>query len=298
MKDLQNKEKYIIWHIDGGLGKNIASTALISDLKQKYFDRKLIIVASHPQIFLNNPYIHKVYNLGNSPYFYPTYIKNKDTIIFRQEPYFEEGHIKQEQHIIKSWCDILGLKFNNQQPFIAINYPQSKYTDMWVREKPIMLLHTGGGPVDYQGTSYSWTRDMPPELANEIVNNFINDYYIIQVTRPSGYQLNGVERIDNPLNNFQLISLVVASQKRILIDSCLQHAAAVFNKPSTVLWVGTSPKQFGYNIHKNIIANKPKHASQLVNSYLFDYNFQDNDFECPYSSPDEMFDIGHILNSI
>jgi hypothetical protein len=118
------------------------------------------------------------------------------------------------------------------------------------------------------------------------------------VTRPSGYQLNGVERIDNPLNNFQLISLVVASQKRILIDSCLQHAAAVFNKPSTVLWIGTSPKQFGYNIHKNIIANKPKHASQLVNSYLFDYNFQDNDFECPYSSPDEMFDIGHILNSI
>ena len=298
MTDLKNNEKYVIWHIEGGLGKNVAATALVKDLKLKYSDRKLIVVATFPDIFLNNPFIDKVYRVGSTPYFFPTYIKDKDTIIFRQEPYFEEGHIKQEQHVIKSWCDILGLKFNNQKPHIVVNYSQSKFVEMWLRERPIMVLHTSGGPIDNKNQSYCWTRDIPIEVANNIVNKFANQYHIIHVTRPDGYHLNGVERIDGPLNSFQLFSLVVVAEKRVLIDSCLQHAAATFNKPSTVLWIGTSPKQFGYNIHKNIVANKPKHASQLVDSYLFDYKFQDNDFECPYNSPDEMFDMGQVLNSI
>jgi uncharacterized phage-like protein YoqJ len=46
------EEKYIVWHIQGGLGKNIAATALISDVKKKYSDRKLIMVVSWPDVFL------------------------------------------------------------------------------------------------------------------------------------------------------------------------------------------------------------------------------------------------------
>ena len=58
MTDLKSNKKYVIWHIDGGLGKNVASTALIKDLKLKYSDRKLIIVATYPDIFLNNPFCY------------------------------------------------------------------------------------------------------------------------------------------------------------------------------------------------------------------------------------------------
>jgi hypothetical protein len=29
-----SKEKYLVWHIEGGLGKNIASTALLSSIKE------------------------------------------------------------------------------------------------------------------------------------------------------------------------------------------------------------------------------------------------------------------------
>ena len=45
--------KYVIWHIEGGLGKNIAATSLVEDLKNKYPDRKLILVVSYPEVFLN-----------------------------------------------------------------------------------------------------------------------------------------------------------------------------------------------------------------------------------------------------
>ena len=34
-----NSEKFVVLHIEGGLGKNIAATALISPLKKKYPDR-------------------------------------------------------------------------------------------------------------------------------------------------------------------------------------------------------------------------------------------------------------------
>jgi hypothetical protein len=62
-------EKFVVFHVEGGLGKNVASTAIIKNIYKKYPDRKLIVVCSFPEIFLNNPYIHRVYRLGVSPIF-------------------------------------------------------------------------------------------------------------------------------------------------------------------------------------------------------------------------------------
>ncbi len=36
------EEKYIVWHIEGGLGKNIAATSLLSSLKEKHPERKMV----------------------------------------------------------------------------------------------------------------------------------------------------------------------------------------------------------------------------------------------------------------
>ncbi len=57
------KEKYFIWHIQGGLGKNIAGTALVKTIKQTYPDRKLIMVTSWPEVYLNNPDVDRVYQI-------------------------------------------------------------------------------------------------------------------------------------------------------------------------------------------------------------------------------------------
>mgnify|MGYP001356018476 FL=1 len=295
---MQNNEKYIIWHIQGGLGKNIAATALCNDLKQQYKDRKLIMMVSYPEAFLSNPVIDRVYALGNAPYFYQDYIEGKDIVLFRHEPYNQTAHVTKKQHLIHNWCDLLGIEYKNQQPVLFPNYPQRMTTGMWQRPKPIMVIQTGGGPMQGQRFSYSWTRDMPIEVAQEIINKYSQQYHIIQVTRPDGYQLQGVERIDGVLSNMELFSLLVTSQKRVLIDSCLQHAAAALKLQSTVLWVGTSPTVFGYSSHKNIIAKLPKKANQLIGSYLFDYQFENNMHECPYMDVKDMFNIEEIFKNI
>ena len=295
---MQNNEKYIIWHIQGGLGKNIAATALCNDLKQQYKDRKLIMMVSYPEAFLSNPVIDRVYALGNAPYFYQDYIEGKDIVLFRHEPYNQTAHVTKKQHLIHNWCDLLGIEYKNQQPVLFPNYPQRMTIGMWQRPKPIMVIQTGGGPMQGQRFSYSWTRDMPIEVAQEIINKYSQQYHIIQVTRPDGYQLQGVERVDGVLSNMELFSLLVTSQKRVLIDSCLQHAAAALKLQSTVLWVGTSPTVFGYSSHKNIIAKLPKKANQLIGSYLFDYQFENNMHECPYMDVKDMFNIEEIFKNI
>ena len=185
----KSTEKYIVWHIQGGLGKNIAGTALVEDLKKAHPDRKLIMVVSWPEAFLNNPHIDRVYQLGQAPYFYENYIENKDVIIFKHEPYDQTGHITKTKHLIENWCDILGIEYKKQQPQIFINFVQKQLLGLWVREKPIMVIQTNGGPGEGQAYSYSWTRDLPQDLAQAIVNKYKNEYHIIQITRPDGYFL-------------------------------------------------------------------------------------------------------------
>jgi ADP-heptose:LPS heptosyltransferase len=293
-------EKYVIWHVQGGLGKNIAASSLTKDIKQKHKDRKFILVCSFPEVFLNDPNIDKVYQIGNHPYFYENYIENKDVIIFKHEPYDQTGHITRQKHLIENWCDLLDIKYTNQQPFFPINYPQNKLSLQWVRPKPILLLHTTGGPFITQEkpTPYEWTRDLPTELAQALVDKYSSKYHIIQISKQGGYGLQNVERIDTPMPNMELFSLVGASQQRIFIDSCLQHVASALKLPSIVFWVGTSPKVFGYNLHKNITAKLPKHANQLINSYTFDYQFSNNNHECPYLNVNEMFNIEKILKNL
>lgn len=298
VKQPESKEKYFIWHIQGGLGKNVAGTALIKDLRDKYPDRKFIMVTSWPEVYLNNPNIDKIYHLGHTPYFYENYIEGKDVIISRHEPYNQTAHITKQQHLIHNWCDLMDIEYKNQHPVILANYAQNMLLQMWDRPKPIMVIQTGGGPMEGQKYPYSWTRDMPPEVAFEVVKKYSEKYHIIQITRPNGYKLDNVERLDQPLSNMELFSLTAKAEKLVLIDSCLQHAASALNKKSTVLWVGTSPKVFGYGLHTNIEAKLPKKANQLISSYLFDYQFENNIHECPYMDVKQIFNINTILNSI
>ena len=291
-------EKYFVWHVQGGLGKNVAATSLCQDIKTTYPDRKLIMVVSWPEVFLNHPNIDRVYALGQCPHFYDDYVHQKDTVVYRHEPYNQSGHIHRKTHLIHNWCDLLGIQYKEQTPKVIINYAQQQLMGMWNRDKPTMVLHTNGGPIDGQKYSYNWCRDIPGELAQAIVNKFHKTYHIYQICRKDSVVLENVERVDQPLSNLELFSMLASSKKRVLIDSCLQHAAVAFNLPSTVLWVGTSPKVFGYKLHKNVVAKVPNKKNQLIGSYLFDYQFENNIHECPYINMNEMFDVNHVLNSI
>jgi len=291
------EEKYIVWHVEGGLGKNVAATALVKSLTEKYPDRKPVIVASYPEVFLNLPAVYRVYKLGSTQYFYDDYIKDKDTLIFKHEPYFETNHILKHKHVIANWCKLMNLKYEFQTPVLNFNFVQQRNSLQWQREKPILLIQTNGGPLNVQ-QEYSWARDLPYSMALQIIQKHQETHHIIQICKPTSLKLPGAEILDQPMSAMDLFALLAVSDKRILIDSCLQHAAAALNLKSTVFWIGTSPINFGYSIHDNIIANKPTDTTKLIDSYLFDYSFEGITHECPYYSLEEMFDIPQVIEKV
>jgi hypothetical protein len=235
--------------------------------------------------------------LGSTQYFYDDYIKDKDTLIFKHEPYHETQHILKQKHLISNWCNIMGIDYNFQLPTLNFNFVQQRNVLSWERSKPILVIQTNGGPLQ-SNQSYSWTRDLPYMLSSQIVEKYKDTHHIIQVCKPNSMKLPNAEIIDYQIQAMDLFGLLIASDKRILIDSCLQHASAALNLPSTVFWIGTSHKNFGYSLHNNIIANQPSDTTKLIDSYLFDYSFDGISHECPFYSLGEMFDIPNIIEKI
>jgi hypothetical protein len=126
------------------------------------------------------------------------------------------------------------------------------------------------------------------------LEKYQNDYHIIQLTREGSIKIPNVEVVDYPMTNMELIGLLLASDKRFLIDSSLQHAASAFNLKSVVFWIGTTPENFGYDLHINVNAQPPKGNVKLIDSYLFDYSFDGAVHECPYNNVGEMFSVPEL----
>ncbi len=296
-----SKDNYVIFNPEGGLGKIIASTAVLKFIQEKYPDHKIIVLTPWAEIFLNNPRVYRVYKSGNTPYFYRDYLEGRDSIVLKGEPYFNTGHLYNKQHLIKSWCELHNLPFDgNVKPEIYLNVAEKQYyANNLNSDKPILALQTNGGPYNDQ-KQYSWTRDIPQEQAQILVNELSKIFKVLHIARQNGPQLQGVERVDEVPNKRTFLSLLLRTQKRILIDSCLQHGAAALDLPSTVCWVGTNPKVFGYDIHKNILPVKPKkekNGGDMIDSLFFDYDFNGPEHEYPFDGFD-IFNLQEIFDSV
>ena len=102
-------KKYVVFQINGGLGKHIAATAVAQAIKNNYPDRELVVVCAWPELWSPLPFVHRVYPLGNSPYFYEEFIDGRDTIICANEPYFTTTHVNKTLPLVESWCNLYGI---------------------------------------------------------------------------------------------------------------------------------------------------------------------------------------------
>jgi hypothetical protein len=243
-----------------------------------------------------------VYPLGNAAYFYEEFIDGRDTIICANEPYFTTSHVNKTLPLVESWCNLYGIKYNNEQPVIRINPEQRRaiknFYEPLLNDKPLLVIHTNGGLYTNE-KPYCWSRDMPHDVALKAAQHFKKSHFVMQITRPKSPKLPECFVRNEQLSNTELVGLLELSSKRLLIDSSLQHAAAAFNLPSTVLWNATSSVIFGHKLHDNIQA-KEKPRKSLPNSYLFDYQFDGNEGEYPYEEGDEkdLYNLDQIIASV
>lgn len=289
--------KYCILHSKGGLGKHIATTAVAYAIKKAYPDRNLIIVSPWHEVFDNLDFVYKTFDCNKTQYFYYDYVKDKDSIIFAQDPYKSSEYIN-GKHLIQSWIESIGLTYNNEQPTIKFDAETLlKSNALWYQygTRPYMVLQTNGG---FYNTNLPWTwdRDIPADIAQQIVNRYKDSYHIYHITTQNGYPLHGVERV-NWQDDYKLfLSILKYSHKRVLIDSALQHASAAMNLPSVVLWNLNKPSSLGYDVNINIKSQIPLHYKNR-NAILLDETCE-NDPPCPYENFENLFDMKTVFDAV
>ena len=286
----------IIFQIDGGLGKHIMATAIVKVLRKRYKNAHIIVAAAYPDVFLNNPHINECFNTNEMGGAYLKYVKDQDCKIFVADPYHHTSFITEKEHLLKTWCKIYGLNYNNEQPELYLTQPELDYfKPFYNTEKPIMAIQPNGGPPN-QGFQYSWTRDIPEPVINEVIQHFKEQYTIVHIKRQDQWNY---EDTLHALDGFRSIAILIQlSSKRLFIDSFGQHLAAAMGKKSTVCWVSTKPKLFGYKLHDNILANPFTKEPLLQSSVYQPFNLAQDVSSIPYNDLREIFNTNKIIESI
>ena len=289
---------YSIFHIEGGIGKNILATAVIDSLKKTDPERKIILVSAWPQVWFNNPNIEQIFPMGQVANFYKNFIKDQDVKIFRVDPYHVEDYILNKKHLIEVWCDLVGANYNGELPklyFSPLELEGIKSKMLQGVTKPIFLLHTNGGGSGPKSRPYSWYRDIPVQNAIEVVNYFKNDYHIYQLGYQGQSLLPGCNKLT--LETREILAAPLFSKKRLLIDSFSQHASVALDVKSVVCWVGNKPEILGYDSHINIKPVAKPVFDTYHSSYLDDFDISGNPVQFPYDKL-KVFDSNEIINKL
>jgi len=294
--------KYVIAQCQGGLGKHVIFTAFLQVVQKAHPTSKIIVVCAWPELFASLPFVHRVFPLGATQYFYSEYIEDQNSMIYAQEPYFWPTHINKTHSLLETWCLMYGLTYGGEKPMIKINPEQRKairsFYEPLFEGKPFLLIQSNGGLFTNE-RPYCWSRDLPFDVATRVANHFKKTHFVMQLTRPNSPKIPDVFVRNEQLSNIELAGIVELSDKRLLIDSCCHHMAAAFSLQSTVLWNATSSVIFGHKLHTNIQA-KDKPKKSLPGSYLFDYQFDANENEFPYEEEDlkDLYNIDEIIASL
>ena len=286
----------IIFQINGGIGKVIMATAVVKAIKAHLSDAKIVVISGYPDVFLDNPNVHRSYGFNQMSYFHEEFIEGQDVKVFAHDPYLETSFIKQDTHLLKTWCEMFKVPYNGELPEVfltkrEIDFASVKYSS----DKPILLLQTNGG-AENQALKYSWARDIPSNVVMEVIEKYKDTHNIVHIRREDqpGYP-NTVPVQDNFRS---LVTLIARSSKRLLMDSFAQHTAAALKMPSTVLWVANKPEVFGYAMHDNISCNPFTKKPETKGSYLQKFDITGDPVQFPYHSEQEIFDVDTVIASL
>lgn len=283
--------------IDGGAGKNIIFSAVAKAIKKQYPDSNLIVTTPYPEILLNNPNIYRVYKSGMTQYFYDDHIKGQDTLFLTDEPYKNHDFINRDIHIIETWCNTIGIPYNNETPELYINPLEIMQATAKLQgvQKPILFYQPFGGGI--QDIKYSWNRDIPPAQAQQIANILSQKYHVIQIGRQDQITLANVNKVTDDFRS--LFALLALSERRVLIDSVFQHAAAAIGLKSTVCWITNSPKKWGYEIHRNILPKEQiQNTTHNIDGFYIEHDFTGTKtFNYPFSDMD-IFNVEEIVEPL
>lgn len=297
----------ILFVVEGGIGKNIMGTAVLRSIRKAYPDDRIVVIASHPDIFLQNPHIYRVFGGSNPLHLYDDYIQDKDVLVLKSEPYLHSDYLAKKRHLVDVWCEQLGVPFDRIDPEIYLSRAEKKIAEAFmVTGKPPILVQISGGKIPEQKNAEvqlaaerpMHRRALPEEVWKPVINALREAYRVIQIRTPNQPGFDNVESVHSDTIR-SIIALIPHAVGLLFVDSFAQHAAAAFGKPAVVVWGGTSPKILGYDLHINISREAcPTPFCHRPNTYLYDLLPNGQLWDCSYGENCLKHDPGQILRSM
>lgn len=218
------KTNNLLLHLNGGLGKCVMATAVIASYKRQYPDAKVVVVSGYPEVFLNNPYVHKNFAFA-TPDLWKNYYGNPDWKVSAHDPYMEESWIKNSStHLIEVWCKMLGVDPVQKTPLLYFSGPELDELNATIKvDKPLMVVQSTGGA---HAAARSWTRNPPMSEFNDYLAQYMETHFVLHLAVPETPLLSNVhQRVDN-LTRRQAMALIYYASAFIGIDSFGQHVRA------------------------------------------------------------------------
>jgi len=245
------------YFVEGGVGKNVAFTALIPKLSKKD-GQKIQVHTPYIDCFVFNPKILNVFD-GTIPLNHPEILKSNN--IHFCEPY-KSNFVFGKEHLIQSYCKLFGVECDETVvPKLYTSSYRERAND-WLRKhkvgKYVMVQFSGGQPPvgwnpanPYQ--SFNPGRNYPPYLAQQVINKIKQKYpnlTILDCTLTNEPTYQNTIKVDEQY--FVIHELLKESESFIGIDSCLNHFSASTETTGVVIWGSTRWTQFGYTHNTNL----------------------------------------------
>ena len=239
--------KGTVVHLNGGLGKCIAFTAVAKCYKEQFPEEELIVVSGYPEVFVNNPNVDGNYPF-TTPHLWKNYYGNEDYQVIAQDPYLEEDWIKNKPiHLTEIWCDMLGCECTCDGPELFFSGPEVEELQQMIQvDKPLLVVQSTGGA---NPAARSWTRNPAKAEFEEYLDLYQESHFIVHLCQPETPVLrNAHQRVDN-LSRRQAMCLIYYAQEFVGIDSFGMHArAANPNAGATTIFLplSESKERLGY----------------------------------------------------
>ena len=245
--------------IEGGIGKQVAFTAIIDALVKKDKD-KIQVHSPYVDIFGGNTNIKFALD-ANIIHQSDKRILESQNICYC-EPY-KSNYLKGELHIIQSYCKLFGVKYDE------LKMRPRMYTDHYKEgakkiagESDFIVVQFSGGqaPAGFNPNnpynSNDPSRNYHPFLAQKVIDILKENYKdltILNFSLPNEPNYEQTIKPDlMPFAQWHEILILPNCKEFISTDSCLNHFSRSAGRKGVVIWGGTRWIQLGYKQNRNI----------------------------------------------
>ena len=244
--------------IEGGIGKQVAFSAIIDALVKKDKE-KIQILSPYVDIFGGNTNVKYALDANTIPV-HDKRILDSQNICYC-EPY-KANFIKGEQHIIQSYCKLFGVKYDEKMRPRMYTDHYKEYAKKIAGDDDFIVIQFSGGqaPAGFNAqnayVSVDPTRNYHPFLAQEVINILKENYkdlVILNFSLPNEPNYEQTTKPDlMPFAQWHEILKLPNCKGFISVDSCLNHFSRSAGRKGVVIWGGTRWIQLGYKQNRNI----------------------------------------------